>query len=216
MDSEFLMILKSFSLEVLVFGFIAFALTMIIKLPIKKLTAKLSEEKRKLANSLIMFIPAIISLISAFLYYGIFTKNWLTPVIFQDALSSWILSLTIYAIFGRVVIIIKGLISGKLKVNQNLTKETVKYIHDSIKNASAEIKKNTKELNSTKEKIKSLSQLKIVLESNEQLLDLTKLSETNIEIEKLETQGNDLCKLISQSEQEINDLKSMLYAKEES
>ena len=214
MDNEFLLALKCISPQALVVGFIAFILTMIIKLPIKKLTAKLLDDKRKLVNSLIMFIPAVLSLILAILYYGIFLKSWFCEKAFEVSASGWVLSLTIYAIYGRLAIVVKGIFSGKLKIDQSLTKDTVNFIKQNIKNASAIIKANQKELANIEKKTKVLVDIKCVLESNEKLLDLTKLSEANIELEKLEAQESCLNSEIKSAQQKINDLNAMLYLKE--
>lgn len=68
--------LKDFSWEVLAISFIVFALTMIIKLPIKKATAKLAENKRKAINSVIILIPIILSFVTTTLFFGIVNDVW--------------------------------------------------------------------------------------------------------------------------------------------
>lgn len=211
MDSELFLNLKNLSFEIIVIGIVVFALTMLIKLPIKKLTAKFTEEKRKLINSIILIIPAVLSLVLSVFESGIFKHLWISLDILEMTFSSWVLSLTIYAILDRTLIIIKGIKAGTIKVDESLTKETISYVKDSIKTATKLIKENEKEIEKIDKKKKSLQELKTILESNDRLRDLTKISETNIEIEKLNNQIKELEKINSEAQNEIENYNLMLY-----
>ena len=82
MNNEFIFNLKNISIETIVISIIVFGLTMLIKWPIKKLTQKLEENKRKAVNTVIVFTPMILCFILNILYYGIFKNQWL-HLIFQ-------------------------------------------------------------------------------------------------------------------------------------
>ena len=54
MENEILFNLQNITLEIAVMSFVVFALTMVIKIPIKRGTSKLEEAKRKSYNTLII------------------------------------------------------------------------------------------------------------------------------------------------------------------
>ncbi len=96
MDGELINTIKNISLESLCIAFGVFALTMLVKWPIKKCTAKFPEDKRKAVNTVILLIPIILALIGSILYYGFFKASWFSLKAFETAFSSCIVSLTIY------------------------------------------------------------------------------------------------------------------------
>ena len=102
MDSELFLNLCNLSWEVALIAFIVFGLTMLIKWPIKKATSKLEENKRKAVNTVIVFIPMILSILLNGLYYGIFKHEWFDGIVFESAGSIYILALAIYAIYSIV------------------------------------------------------------------------------------------------------------------
>ena len=66
---ELLVILKDLDLKVLAMGGIVFLLTLFLKMPIKRATGKLQEDKRKAINSVIILIPIILSIILKYCQY---------------------------------------------------------------------------------------------------------------------------------------------------
>ena len=133
MEYELLRSLKECTWQTLVIAVGAFLLTYLIKIPIKKWSSKLNEEKRRMSNSIIIFIPFVLSLIASIIYYGISKSDWFSLFVLDSAFSSWICSLSLYAIITRIWIVIKGLKSGNIKINNKLTKDTIKYIKENIK-----------------------------------------------------------------------------------
>lgn len=69
MDEYFLYLIDNFSLEIFLMSLAVFALTMLIKIPIKKATSNLEEVKRQGINSLIIFIPLVLSFIVCLVYF---------------------------------------------------------------------------------------------------------------------------------------------------
>ncbi len=213
MDNELFELIKYISIESLCIAVIAFALTMLIKWPIKKFTSKLSEEKRRAVNIVIMFIPGLISVIISLFYYGIFKSNWATMSILNTGLSAWIISLTIYAIYERIVTIIKAIKSGKLEINSELASETINYLKSNLKNLNSSLKEKEKTLKNISDKLKSLNQIKIILESNVSNKDIAKLSDTNIEIQKMTNEENILQSEINETKSQIKNYTAKLYVK---
>lgn len=215
MDGEILNTIKHISLESLCIAFIVFGLTMLIKWPIKRCTKKLTEEKRKAVNTVILFIPIVLSLILSILYYGIIKKSWFNLISFETAISSWIISLTIYAIYERIVILIKGIWSGKIKVDSELTKETLKFIKDKVKILTSKIKIDEKQIKKIQEKITSLLEIKKVIESNVGNINIAKLSETNIQIQGLKNEERSLQLQINENQKQIQNYSEQLNNKGE-
>ncbi len=215
MDGEILNTIKHISLESLCIAFIVFVLTMLIKWPIKRCTKKLTEEKRKAVNTVILFVPIVLSLILSILYYGILKKSWFNLMSFETTISSWIISLTIYAIYERIVILIKGIWSGKIKVDSELTKETLKFIKDNVKILTSKIKIDEKQIKKIQEKITSLLEIKKVIESNVGNIDIAKLSETNIQIQELKNEERSLQLQINENQKQIQNYSEQLNNKGE-
>lgn len=127
MEHGFLELLQESSLEIIVISLAVCIITMFLKLPIKRATSKLDEDKRKMANSVILVIPLLLSLVACIIFFGATSGNWFAASCFESILSVWFLSLSIYAVISRVWIIIKGIISGKIKVNPELAKNAVNF-----------------------------------------------------------------------------------------
>ena len=213
MDYEIFNIFKDYTLEVILIGLSAFLLTYIIKWPIKKATEKLDENKRKAVNIVIIFIPLIISIIASILYYGIAKNVWASFMVFDSAFSSWIISLSLYAIVSRIWLVIKGIFSGKIKLNSELTKETIEYFKDKIKNISKELKVDEKSLTNIVNKIEELAKLRDLLTSDTINPDITKIAEVNTQISNLETKQKTLQDEIDSKINIINGYNDKLYQK---
>ena len=213
MDYEIFNIFKDYTLEVILIGLGAFLLTYLIKWPIKKATEKLDENKRKAVNIVIIFIPLIISIIASILYYGIAKNLWATFMVFDSAFSSWIISLSLYAIVSRIWLVIKGIFSGKIKLNSELTKETIEYFKDKIKNISKELKVDEKSLTNIVNKIEELAKLRDLLTSDTINPDITKIAEVNTQISNLETKQKTLQDEIDSKINIINRYNDKLYQK---
>ncbi len=147
MNNELLFNIKYLSVEVVIVAIIVFGLTMLIKYPIKKVTAKLEENKRKAVNTIIVFIPMVLSFVLCLLYYGIFKGVWLTKLVFDVIGSAYLLAVGIYAVFCRIVIIIKG-----TNVNKNLF-DNATISEETINNIKINIEKLSGILNINKEKV---------------------------------------------------------------
>lgn len=211
MDYEIFNIFKNYTIEALIIGFGAFLLTYLIKIPIKKKTSSLEENKRKMVNIVIMFIPLVLSFIASMVYYGITQKQWVSLLVLDSAVSSWLISLSLYAIVSRVWLVIKGLRSGKLQLNSELTKETVNYIKDTIKTLNKENKTTEKSLASITEKLSSLTQLRDLFSQDNTSEDITKLSDLNIEINALQETEKEYNEQIEANTKKINAYTEKLY-----
>ena len=211
MEYEIFNIFKNYTIEALIIGFGAFLLTYLIKIPIKKKTSSLEENKRKMVNIVIMFIPLVLSFIASMVYYGITQKQWVSLLVLDSAVSSWLISLSLYAIVSRVWLVIKGLRSGKLQLNSELTKETVNYIKDTIKTLKKENKTTEKSLASITEKLSSLTQLRDLFSQDNTSEDITKLSDLNIEINALQETEKEYNAQIEANTKKINTYTEKLY-----
>ena len=215
MDNEIFEILEYLSWKTLIIAVLSFILTMVIKSPIKKFSSKLPEEKRKAVNIVILLIPALLSFLFSLLYFGIFESNWTTFAIVDNGISSWLISLSIYAIYEKLVIVIKAIRSGKVQVNADLTKDTVNFIKSSLKDLTSSLKQKEKSLNDISSKLISLNQIKEVLEYNKSNLDISKISETNIEIQNILNEETSLKTQIKNIKEQINNYTNQLYSKGE-
>ena len=212
MEFELLKSLKDCTWQTLAIAFGAFLLTYLIKIPIKKWSSKLNEDKRKMLNSVIIFIPFIISFIASILYYGISQSNWISLVVFDSSLSAWICSLSLYAIVTRVWIVIKGLKSGSTKINTELTKDTINYIKENIKTISTEVKLDKKNLSTIQEKLQTLIKLREQLTQDIVNPDQIKTYEVNCEINTLQEQESNIETKIKNALNLIDGYKNQLYS----
>ena len=133
MDGEILDTIKSLSFESLCIAFVVFGLTMLVKLPIKCCTKKLVETKRKAINTTIVIIPVVLSVIISILYFGIFEATWFSVSVLETAFSAWVISLTLYAIYERVLFIVKGFLSGKSAQTSGQVEENLQFIKFQMK-----------------------------------------------------------------------------------
>ncbi len=179
MSEEILFFAKELSVEVLVISLLVFALTMLFKWPIKKITAKFEEAKRKAVNSFIIFIPMVLSFLISVLYFGLTAKVWFSDLALQTAFSSWIMAFSVYAIFQRIVIVVKGIKSGKIQLNQKVLTDTVSSLKTDIKLLKNKLKSDEAVLGKIEGSKEVLQKLKAELEQQKEAVDLLKLYETN-------------------------------------
>ena len=211
MEFEVFNIFKNYTLEAILIALGAFILTYLIKLPIKKKTSNLEESKRKMINIVIMFIPLILSFIASILYFGITKNEWFSWLVFDSTISSWILALSFYAITSRIWLVIKGLNSGKLQINEDLIKENVDYLKDTIKTLTKENSNSEKNLKSVANKLNQLKQLRDLICENQSDFEFEKLSELNTQIVELEETQKKETESIQKNNETITNYKEKLY-----
>lgn len=209
MNSEFLLNIKNMSLEVIVISILVFGLTMLIKWPIKKATSKLEENKRKAVNTVIVFIPMILSLLLSSLYYGIFYNEWLTDTVIDVMASSYLLAVAIYAVYSRVVILIKGTKSTST-TETDMSKQTIAYIKKNIKKISSTLKIDEKKLTEIVNQIDELLTLKDEITSNTMLQDIASTESIENQINNLQTKRQELESSISKSQEELQAYKNSI------
>ena len=184
MEEYFLYFINNFSLEIFLMSFLIFVATMLIKIPIKKATSKLEEAKRQCINSFIILIPLVLAFVFCVLYFLIIDKPILSLAYVSCSLSTCITSISIYLIYSRVKIIIKGILSGKTKLTSNNIQNAVSDITNAIENkqnadkADGDTSTNIDEL---KEKINLLLEFKQKLENESKVQNIT-TTENNTEI----------------------------------
>lgn len=211
MDNEFLLNIKDVSWEVIVISVLVFGLTMLIKWPIKKATSKLEENKRKAVNTVIIFIPMLLSLLLSALYYGLFHKQWFTSVVFDVMGSSYLFAVAIYAIYSRVVILIKGAKSSSTeRATSDLSKETISYIKKNIKTISSTLKVDEKKLADIVGKIENLLTLKDEITSNTTLQDIASTENIQNQINDLNFQKQKLESSIAKAQTELSAYKNSI------
>ena len=199
MNEYILSFLDYVSLDQLVIASILFSLTMFIKKPIKHITSKFKDTKRKAINSVIILIPIALSTIINTLYYLLLKKTFIAYEIITSITNSWLISLSIYAIYQRVKIIIKAYLEGKqdislIKENKELIKNEVIDLLTSIDNC----KKILKETNS---KINNL------LKQKNKNINITTLFQTNIELEALNKKEKTISNKLHELTNKLDTLK---------
>ncbi len=208
MDSEFVLNLKEISLEIVIIALLVFGLTMLIKWPIKRVTAKFDDNKRKAINTVIVFIPMVLSLLFNALYFGIFKGQWFSTQAFDGMVSSYVLAVTIYAVFTRIIILVKG---AKTKSSESsLSKETISYIKKNAKTLSKALKLDEQELEKIVSKVESLVKLRDEITSNIMLQDIPETENLEKQIKELNTQKNDILDKISKNQSELEKLQSSI------
>lgn len=214
MESEFLLNLKEISYQVIVISILVFALTMLIKWPIKKATANLEENKRKAVNTVIVFIPMLLSFILSLLYYGLFEHSWFDIIVYDTMASSYVLAVAIYAIYSRIVILIKG-IKGSAKTTHleeesSLSKETIAFVKQNIKTISQTLKVDQTHLESTITKIEHLLSIRNEIRNNTLFQDIALAEKIDKQLSELEAQKNELTNSISEKEIAIENYQKSL------
>jgi len=202
--------LNKFSWEVLLIAVIIFISTMLIKWPIKKATSKLTENKRKAINSVIIAIPVILSFVITPLFFGIVHNEWFSITIVESAITSCFLSYSIFIVFQRFYIIIKGFVSGKTTINDQVIQETITLIKKDIKTSKLALKSDESKLKDISNKILCLLNIKKELENSNDCINLNKLSETNKEIQILTSEESKLEEQINITKKQISDYQLKL------
>lgn len=202
MSSEFILNLTNVSIEVIIISVMVFALTMLIKWPIKKATAKLEENKRKAVNTIIVFIPMILSALLNVLYSGLFIGDWLSYAILETTCSSYILAIAIYAVYSRIVILIKGAKSSS--TNEDFSKETLKYLKQNIKTLSKTLKIDEKNLSDIITQINRLLVIKNEISSNVLIQDISQTEQLEINLNELNKQKQELTNLVESTKTQLN------------
>ena len=189
MDEYLLGLLDYVSFDNIIIAFIIFLLTMFIKLPIKQATRFLEEEKRKGINSIILIIPIGLSIVLNIGYSLIFYDTWFSIEILKSVINSWLISVSIYAIYERIKIIIQALPDGK--ISRALLSDTRKYIKRELKQLLIIIQGYETLLEDTRKKItelniaKNSSDLTTVFNANIEIQSLTELEKSLVEDLKL-------------------------------
>ena len=213
MESEFILNLKEISVQAIVIAVLVFALTMLIKWPIKKATAKFDESKRKAVNTVIVFIPMFLSLVFSSLYLGIFKKEWFKISVLDLLTTSYVLALTIYAFYSRVVILIKGSKSSSKKKQDDLSKETIKYIKGNIKTISKTLKLDEEKLGTILADIEKLLIVRDEVQGNLLFQDISQAEKNEKQLNALETEKQELTNEISAKKVEVESYKNTLKKK---
>lgn len=213
MENNILNTIENLTLEILIISLIVFGLTMLIKYPIKKATSNIAEDKRKAINSVIILIPIVLSFVISILYFGITKKEWFAISTIETAVSSCLLAFSIYAICQRIVILIKGIKSGKIEANSELTKDTISFLKDNLKVLTSKLKIDEKNLSKITEQITSLVEIKAILESSSTGLNISKLAETNVQIQSLTNEKAKLKQEITTTQEQIQNYENKLYNK---
>lgn len=195
----------------IVISILVFALTMLIKWPIKIATANLQENKRKAVNTVIVFIPMVLSLILSMLYFGLFEGKWFDVIVYDTMASSYVLAVAIYAIYSRVVIVIKGAESSSLaETKTDLSKETISYIKQNIKTISQALNLDQTNLETTITEIERLLSIRSYIENNSMFQDIAQAERIDTQLSELETKKQKLTTAISEKQTEIENYQKTL------
>ncbi len=213
MESEFILNLKEISVQAIVIAVLVFALTMLIKWPIKKATAKFDESKRKAVNTVIVFIPMFLSLVFSSLYLGIFKKEWFKISVLDLLTTSYVLALTIYAFYSRVVILIKGSKGSSKKKQDDLSKETIKYIKGNIKTISKTLKLDEEKLGTILADIEKLLIVRDEVQGNLLFQDISQAEKIEKQLNALEIEKSELTNEITAKKVEVENYKNTLKKK---
>lgn len=210
MKSEFLLNIKEISIQVIVISIFVFALTMLIKWPIKKATAKLNENKRKAVNTVIVFIPMFLSFIFSFLYYGLFEKVWFNVIIYDTMVSSYLIAVAIYAIYTRIVILIKGIKnSDDTTPEEDFSKETISFVKQNAKTISEALKIDQKNLETTITEIERLLSIRNEITNNNLFQNIAFTEKLDNQLSELLTKKEQLTYSISEKQAEIDNYKKL-------
>ena len=191
MENEILFNMQNITLEIALMSMIVFGLTMLIKIPIKRATAKLEEAKRKSYNTLIILIPLVLSILACFICYGINgDANWVNLAL-KNSMTVYIFATFIYAVYQRIVIVIRGINTKGTKINSSLPQDVVKYLKQNIKLINHTIKDEEKGLLNLSKQLKYLQDAKMKVENNPTLQSITPLNELDESVAKLKREQDE-------------------------
>lgn len=192
MEEYFLYLINNFSLEIFLISLAIFGVTMLIKIPIKKATNHLAEAQRQGINTVIMLVPLVLAFVASAVYFWITGRPIISLGYLSYSLSTCIMSITIYLIFARLAIIIKGLLLGKTKIEvadmENAVVQITEVLESKRDPARENLSKN-EEITQIREKINTLLSFRQKLEQESGVQNITALTETNNEIKLLEEQA---------------------------
>lgn len=212
MENEILFNLQNITLEIAVMSFVVFALTMVIKIPIKRATSKLEEAKRKSYNTLIILIPLVLALLACFVYYGLVFGGNCFEYVLKNFITVYILATFIYAVYQRVVIVIKGM-KTSLKIDPALAKDVVKYLKSSIREINHTLKDEKKGLSKISKRLNELYKIRATVEMNVALQEATPLGELDTKIATLKAQQTAKHEALSRAEINLKKYKEKLFSK---
>lgn len=192
---------------------IVFGLTMLIKIPIKRATSKLEEAKRKSYNTLIILIPLILSILACFIYYGIDGKSNWTDLALRNSMTVYIFATFIYAVYQRIVIVIRGMKSKGTKINSTLPQDVVKYLKQNIKLINHTIKDEEKGLLNLSKQLKYLQDAKTKVENNPTLQSITPLNELDESVVKLKREQEERTNAILDVKNTLKKYEEKLHKK---
>jgi len=205
METEFFNNIKNMSIEVIIIAFFIFGLTMLIKYPIKKATSKLKENKRKALNTFIVFIPMILSFILCSLYYGLLLNEWFSLAVFNDMCSTYLLSVAIYAVFCRILIIFNGIRNNEKNTKTlNVSEGTMTFIKKNIENFSNILKVDKEKIEKIINEIDKLLKIKNELTSDSYLQKLVATEKIDIKIRELTNEKIELENSINKAQEELS------------
>ena len=193
MEETIYNLLQNISLEALYISLIVFLLTLILKYPIKKLTSKLVENKRKAVNTIIIFIPLLLSILLTYIYLLITLQIDNKQNFVIISITSFLYSLSIYAVYQRLIILIKG-----IKNNDIDTTKIIEELSLTSKELFSKLKLDENKLSQITNSLTLL-----INSNNKNNLSLNQIFENNIQIEKLSKEKKDI-------ENEITEIKSFL------
>lgn len=189
MDIAFFETIKKLPIELIVIAFLCFVITFILKIPIKKSTFNLPENKRKFINSFIILIPFAFSYGFNTVYYLCFLKQFLWLDILKSSLTACILSISFYAIWNRIKIIINGLKSGNITMENIMDSTEFTELQSLQKNLTNQLQNNKNELISLSATLNNLLKDKAILESFVSC-DNQKLNDISCQITNLQNEVN--------------------------
>ena len=213
MENEILFNIQNITLEIALMSLIVFGLTMLIKIPIKRATSKLEETKRKSYNTLIILIPIVLSILACFIYYGIDGKSNWTDLALRNSMTVYILAAFIYAVYQRIVIVIRGMKSKDTKINSTLPHDVVKYLKQNIKLINHTIKDEEKGLLNLSKQLKYLQDAKTKVENNLALQSITPLNELDESVAKLKREQEERTNAILDVKNTLKKYEEKLHKK---
>ena len=213
MENEILFNIQNITLEIALMSLIVFGLTMLIKIPIKRATSKLEETKRKSYNTLIILIPIVLSILACFIYYGIDGKSNWTDLALKNSMTVYIFATFIYAVYQRIVIVIRGMKSKDTKINSTLPQDVVKYLKQNIKLINHTIKDEEKGLLNLSKQLKYLQDAKTKVENNPTLQSITPLNELDESVAKLKREQDERSNAILDVKNTLKKYEDKLHKK---